>query len=225
MTTPEQIETSIVKKYKKNIWHRFVKAGREYSLVNDGDRIVCAVFGDIRSLLIAKCYERLHKYSETQFELAFVGSGAEQVKAFGLDVENTDPAEYARAHGFNKLALPDCFDDCIEHTLSTQLYDGRLEALPPCEHSDRLTVIRAGMLIRRDDIAAFARYNGLEELAPLSLAGENGHILKARALISALAKDNKNLEINILRSCEEVNLETVISYIQGGEVKSVLDTF
>ena len=225
MTTPEQIETSIVKKYKKNIWHRFVKAGREYSLVNDGDRIVCAVFGDIRSLLIAKCYERLHKYSETQFELVFVGSGAEQAGDFGLDVIDAAPAEYARAHGFNKLALPDCFDDCIEHTLRTQLYDGRLEALPPCEASDGLTLIRAGMLIRREDISAFARYNGLEELAPVSCAKEDERTLRIRALISELAKDNKNLEINILRSCEEVNLETVISYIQGGEVKSVLDTF
>lgn len=226
MTTPEQIEFSIVKKYKKNIWHRFVKAGREYSLINDGDRIVCAVRGDITSLLLAKCCQRLHKYSETKFELVFVGSGVEQAKVFGLDLISTDdPAAYAIEHGFNKLALPDCFDDCIEHTLSTQLYDGRLEALPPCEHSDRLTVIRAGMLIKRDDIAAFARYNGLEELAPLSLAGENGHILKARALISELAKDNKNLEINILRSCEDVNLETVISYIQDGETKSILDTF
>lgn len=226
MPTPEQIETSIVKKYKKNIWHRFVKAGREYSLVNDGDRISCVVRGDISSLLVAKCYQRLHKYSETQFELSFVGSGEQQARVFGLDITPTDdPAAYAIEHGFNKLALPDCFDDCIEHTLSTQLYDGRLETLPPCEASDGLTLIRAGVLIRRADIEAFARYNSLEALAPMSSESEDMRTLRTRALIAELAKDNKNLEINILRSCEEVNLETVISYVQDGEVKSVLDTF
>ena len=59
----------------------------------------------------------------------------------------------------------------------------------------------------------------------MSSESEDMRTLRTRALIAELAKDNKNLEINILRSCEEVNLETVISYIQDGEVKSVLDTF
>ncbi len=225
MNTPEQIENSIVKKYKKTIWHRFIKAGREYSLVNDGDRIAVAVCGDIRSLLLAKCYERLHKYSETRFDIAFVGDST-GAPAFGLDVTETDdPEGFARDNGFNKLALPDCFDDCTEHILSTQLYEGRLEALPPCEVCEGLTLIRAGMLIRREDIAAFARYNALEDIAPVSAAAQTAPILKARALIAELAPDNKNLEINILRSCEEVNLETVLSYVKDGEIKSVLDDF
>ena len=225
MNTPEQIENSIVKKYKKSIWHRFIKAGREYSLVNDNDKIACMLCGDIRSLLLAVCYQRLHKYSETSFELSFIGDST-GAPAFGLDVAVTDdPEGYAREHGFNKLALPDCFDDCTEHILSTQLYEGRLETLPPCEEDAGLTLIRAGMLIRREDIAAFARYNSLEDIAPVSSAAQTAPILKARELIAELAPDNKNLEINILRSCEEVNLETVLSYVQGGEVKSVLDEF
>ena len=225
MNTPELIENSIVKKYKKTIWHRFIKAGREYALVNDGDRIAVRVCGDIRSLLLAKCYQRLHRYSETNFELCFIGevSGA---AAFGLDVTKTDdPEGYARDKGFNKLALPDCFDDCTEHILSTQLYEGRLEALPPCEEIGGLTLIRAGILIRSEDIAAFARYNALETAAPLSSAAETAPILKARELIAELAPGNKNLEINILRSCEEVNLETVLSYVRDGEVRSVLEEF
>ena len=222
MNIPDNIETSIVKKYKKNIWHRFVKAAREYSLVNDGDRIVCIVGNDVQSLLTAKCFERLHRYSEVPFELAFVSSQTVP-DPLGLEISKADdPYEYAKVKGFNKIALPDCFDDCIEHILMKQLYEGRLEALPPLYKKEDLNLIRAAILIRREDIAAFARYNSLSQ--PLYPYENDERKLKVRSVIEKLAKTNKNLEINILRSCEDVNLETVISYIENGERKSILDT-
>lgn len=223
MFAPDPIETSIVKKYKKNIWHRFIKAGREYKLINDGDRILCVLRNDAQSLLFAKCFERLKKYSETQFELGFVSPDSLK-ESFGLDVTLTaDPGAFARAQGFNKLALPDCFDDCIEYILTSQLYEGRLQALTPAQDKEGLTLIRAGLLVRREDITAFARYNSLS--LPITAAKADERTLRVRGIIAELAKTNKNLEINILRSCEEVNLETVISYTEGGVRKSILDTF
>ena len=51
MFAPDPIETSIVKKYKKNIWHRFIKAGREYKLINDGDRIAIDILNHKIELL------------------------------------------------------------------------------------------------------------------------------------------------------------------------------
>ena len=60
---------------------------------------------------------------------------------------------------------------------------------------------------------------------PITAARANERTLRVRGIIAELAKTNKNLEINILRSCEEVNLETVISYTEGGVKKSILDTF
>ena len=223
MFASDPIETSIVKKYKKNIWHRFIKAGREYKLINDGDRILCVLRGDAQSLLFAKCFERLKKYSETQFELAFVSPDSLE-DSYGLGVTLTaDPGAFARAQGFNKLALPDCFDDCIEYILTSQLYEGRLQALTPSQDTGGLTIVRAGLLVRREDIAAFARYNSLS--LPITAAKADERTLRVRGIIAELAKTNKNLEINILRSCEEVNLETVISYTEGGVRKSILDTF
>ena len=34
-----EIERSIIKKYKKPIWHRFIGGCKDYRLVNAGDRI------------------------------------------------------------------------------------------------------------------------------------------------------------------------------------------
>ena len=220
MTQADPIEISIVKKYKKNIWHRFIKAGKEYSLICDGDRIACVLENDVQSLLLAKCFERLKKYSETQFELEFI-SEHDISGSFGLEIVKTgDIYEYAKERGFNKLAVCDCFDDCTEHILTCQLYEGRLSALTPKEQRGEVTLIRTMLLIRRGDIAAFARCNGLA--LPLSSRQDDERTLKVRRIISELAPDNKNLEINILRSCEEVNLETVISYIENGQRKSAL---
>lgn len=222
MNTPDSIEISIVKKYKKTIWHRFVKAAREYSLVNENDRIACLVSGNVQSLLVARCLERLHKYSEVPFELAFV-CNEEIADPLGLEIGKIEnPYAYAKENGFDKLTLPDCFDDCIEHILEAQLYEGRLKALPPLSHKEGIDVIRPAILIRREDIAAFARYNSLS--LPLYACEDTDRRLKIRSVIAELAKTNKNLEINILRSCEDVNLQTIISYIENGERKSILDT-
>ena len=38
----KEIERSIIKKYRKEIWSRFIKAVQEYELINEGDKVVDA---------------------------------------------------------------------------------------------------------------------------------------------------------------------------------------
>ncbi|MBR1383469.1 MAG: hypothetical protein IJ555_06625 [Ruminococcus sp.] len=226
MRSPQEIEFSFVKKYKKAIWHRFIKAGREYGLVCDGDRIVCVIRNRIQGFLFAKCYDRLHRYSETKFDICFLADDTQENREyadiFGLcDVRFEGADSYfdiARSEGYNKAALPDCFDDCNEHILSGVLYDGRLGALLPKEETGGITLIRAGILVGRGDILAFARYNGFSQ----TLDPADDRTDYTRRLINKLRENNQNLEINILRSCEDVNAETVISLIKDGRSYSVL---
>lgn len=225
MRSPQEIEFSFVKKYKKAIWHRFIKAGREYELIKDGDNIVCVISDNIQGFLFAKCYDRLHRYSETKFELTFLADDTGQSRrladAFGLSVRFEGKDNYlslAKTIAANKIALPDCFDDCTEYILSGVLFDGRLHALIPEEKCGCITLIRAGILVGREDIKAFARYNGFS----MEISPENEKRQFAGELIRELAKNNQNLEINILRSCENVNPEVVISYIMDGKIHSVL---
>lgn len=42
----KDIEKSIIKKYRKPIWNKFIKAIKEYNLVENGDKIAVAVSGE-----------------------------------------------------------------------------------------------------------------------------------------------------------------------------------
>ena len=68
----EEIERCIVKRYKKHIWSKFLKAIKDYKLISDGDRIAVAISGGKDSLLMAKMFQELKKYSNIDFELVFL---------------------------------------------------------------------------------------------------------------------------------------------------------
>lgn len=68
----EDIERCIVKRYKKHVWSKFLKAINDYKLISDGDRIAIAISGGKDSLLMAKMFQELKKYSNIDFELVFL---------------------------------------------------------------------------------------------------------------------------------------------------------
>ncbi len=68
----EEIENSIIKKYRKRIWTKFTKAINEYNLVNDGDKIGIAISGGKDSLLLAKLFQELKRHGRNNFELEFI---------------------------------------------------------------------------------------------------------------------------------------------------------
>ena len=56
----KEIERSIIKKYRKEIWSRFVKAVIEYQLIEEGDNIMVCISGGKDSFLLAKCIKELY---------------------------------------------------------------------------------------------------------------------------------------------------------------------
>ncbi|NLJ78733.1 MAG: tRNA 2-thiocytidine biosynthesis protein TtcA [Tissierellia bacterium] len=67
-----RIERSLVKRYRKNIWNKFMKSIREYELIQDGDRIAVAISGGKDSLLMAKLFQELQGHGNFNFELEFI---------------------------------------------------------------------------------------------------------------------------------------------------------
>lgn len=67
-----EIERSLIKKYKKPIWHRFIGACKDYQLVNAGDAVAVCVSGGKDSFLLAKCLQQLQKHSDVPFSLQFL---------------------------------------------------------------------------------------------------------------------------------------------------------
>lgn len=68
----QEIERSIIKKYRKEIWAKFVSAIDEYKLINEGDKIAVCISGGKDSMLMAKCMQQLHKYSDIPFEVEYL---------------------------------------------------------------------------------------------------------------------------------------------------------
>ena len=54
-----EIEKSIIKKYRKYTWSKFIKAIKDYKLVEEGDKIAVAISGGKDSLLMAKMFQEL----------------------------------------------------------------------------------------------------------------------------------------------------------------------
>lgn len=68
----KEIEKSITKRYRKRLWSKFIKAIKEYDLVQEGDKIAVAISGGKDSLLMAKMFQELKRHSPVNFDLVFL---------------------------------------------------------------------------------------------------------------------------------------------------------
>ena len=66
------IERSIIKKYRKNLWSKFIKAIKDYKLVEEGDKIAIAISGGKDSLLMAKMFQELKRHCQVNFDIEFI---------------------------------------------------------------------------------------------------------------------------------------------------------
>ena len=67
-----EIERSLITTYRRPIWSKFIKAIKEYKLVCEGDKIAVAISGGKDSLIMAKLFQELQRYSKVNFQLEFI---------------------------------------------------------------------------------------------------------------------------------------------------------
>ena len=68
----QEIERSIIKKYRKVIWCKFTKAIRDYKLIQDNDKIMVCISGGKDSFLMAKCFQEIKKHGKVHFDAYYV---------------------------------------------------------------------------------------------------------------------------------------------------------
>ena len=68
----KEIERSIIKTYRKSTWAKFVKAIREYELLEDGDKVAVGISGGKDSLIMAKLFQELKRQSVIKFDIEFL---------------------------------------------------------------------------------------------------------------------------------------------------------
>ena len=67
-----KVEQSLRKKFKKDVLSRFVKALKEYRLVNAGDKVAVCISGGKDSMLMAKLFQELKRHSAVPFEVEYL---------------------------------------------------------------------------------------------------------------------------------------------------------
>ena len=68
----QEIERSIIKKFRKEIWSKFVKAVQEYKLIEENDNIMVCISGGKDSFLLAKCIQELKRHGKFEFNAHYV---------------------------------------------------------------------------------------------------------------------------------------------------------
>ncbi|MGN0602798.1 MAG: ATP-binding protein [Oscillospiraceae bacterium] len=148
---------------------------------------------------------------------------------------------YAKAKelGCNKIALGHHFDDVIETILMGMIYGGQVQTMMPKLHSANfpgMELIRPMYFVREEDVKRWRDYNGLHFIQcackftdQAASENDNEHTSKRqeiKQLIARLSKINPQIEMNIFRSVEGVNLKTLPSYKDlDGNLHHFLDEY
>ena len=277
MDTPlstRKAEESITKKFRRELFSPFVKAIKEYNLLQSGDKIAVCISGGKDSTLMAKLFQLLHRHSNIPFEVVYLvmnpGYSIENsevimrnAKMLGIPITIFDTNIFdsvfaiekspcyvcarmrrgylyskAKELGCNKIALGHHYDDVIETILMGMLYGAQMQTMMPKVKSanfEGMELIRPMYLIRENDIKRWRDYNNLRfiqcackftdyctaEGCKTSNTGSKRK--KVKELIASIVKDDPQIEQNIFKSVENVNLSTVISYKDKNGVKHRFD--
>lgn len=68
----QEIERSIIKRFRKEIWVPFIKGIKNYEMIKEGDKIAVCISGGKDSMLLAKCMQELQRHGQMHFELVFL---------------------------------------------------------------------------------------------------------------------------------------------------------
>lgn len=268
-----EIEKSIIKKYRKEIWSRFVRAIKDYELINEGDKIMVCISGGKDSFLLAKCMQEIKRHGQVDFDVKYVCMNPgyseknllmimENAKTLDIPLEifNSDVFEvaeklaeenpcymcarmrrgflYSKAQelGCNKIALGHHFDDVVETTLLSMFYGSEIKTMMPKLHSDNfegLELIRPLYLVKERDIINWRNSNNLTFLncackftERVSIEGDRVSKRKEiKELIKKLREVNPNIDSNIFKSMDNVNLSCVLGTKRNGEYRSFLEDY
>ena len=267
----QEIERSIITKYRKDIWSKFVKAVADYELIKENDNIMVCISGGKDSFLLAKCIQELQRHGKFKFDAHFVVMDPgytdknrkfieENAEKLNIPIEifesnifeivfNEDKSPcylcarmrrgylYSKAQelGCNKIALGHHFDDVIETTLLSMFYGSEIKTMLPKLHSDNfkgLELIRPLYLVKEEAIIAWRKYNKLEFLncackftEKCALDDETSKRKEMKNLIKKLKEVNKNIDHNIFKALDNVNMNCILGWHKNGNNYSFLDDY
>lgn len=68
----QEIERSIIKKFRKPLWKKFINGVNDYQLIQEGDKIAVCISGGKDSMLLAKLMQEVQRHGKIKFDLEFL---------------------------------------------------------------------------------------------------------------------------------------------------------
>ena len=222
------IERTIIKTYRKEIWNPFIRGVKNYSLVNDFDKIAVCVEGTAPSMLTAKLMSQLKRVSDTDFEVVFIGfkEAEKNAKLLNIPLETVENEEafYERVKelGCNKVAVSDTLDNVVESVLYEIFYNDEIKALLPKENRGEREIIRVLYCVESYNIEKWVKKNELS-FPEKNDFSEKEKIIKN--ILKRLKDANPDVQHNVLTSLHALNIDTMPGYIKDGKHHSFLEKY
>jgi len=137
----------------------------------------------------------------------------------------------AKEEGCNKLALGHHFDDVIETTLLNIFYAGQFKTMLPkakAENYEGVELIRPLYLTKEKDIIRFMNYHHLETMncgCKVASCQVDSKRKEMKNLVDVMRKKYVNTDINIFRSAQNVNINSILGYYDEDKKVSFLDDY
>lgn len=68
----KDIERSLIKRYRKEIWSEFTRAVRDFEMIDENDKVAVCISGGKDSLLLAKLIEELQRHGKINFDVKYI---------------------------------------------------------------------------------------------------------------------------------------------------------
>ena len=200
----KDIERTIIKKYRKEIWSKFVKAVQDYELIKENDKIMVCISGGKDSFLLAKCIEELIRHGKFTFEAKYVVMDPGYSDKHKMEIMET-----ARVLNIDiEIFKSDIFDSVIN-----------MEATSPCYMCARM---RRGCLYNKakelgcNKIALGHHFDDVIETTLLSMFYGS----EVKTMLPKLHSDNfPGLEL--IRPLYLVKEESIISWMKSNDLRFI----
>lgn len=267
----QEIERSIIKKYRKDIWSKFIKAVIDFELIKENDKIMVCISGGKDSFLLAKCIQEIKRHGKVNFDAYYVCMNPgynetnkeliiSNAKLLNIELEMFESDIFdavsniekspcylcarmrrgclynkAKELGCNKIALGHHFNDVIETTLLSMFYGAEIKTMMPKLHSENfegLELIRPLYMVNEEAIISWAKTNGLTFLNCACRFTEKAEYddnaskrKEIKQMIKKMKQTNPNVDYNIFKALDNVNLNCVVGTKKNGEYESFLKNY
>ena len=225
------------------------QAMHDYSMFNDGDRVLVAVSGGVDSLSLVCLLHLWQKKAPIDFHLKALhidhgfwkdmqqgsppmDSIGGQLKKYNIELEvvpewqetqerscylcsrnrRSQLFDFARDHGYNKIALGHHKDDLIETFMINAIYSGNISTMLPCQElfKGKLSLLRPMAYLEKTDVIELAKLLALtpvENGCPLS---ENTRRETVRTLLENLYLTEPGAKTSLFASLSNVRTDYLL---------------